>query len=472
MKNDFPLDAGLDALLCTQRNAWLRAPYPAWCERAAHLRSLRRLLFDNQACIVKAIDADFGHRPQQETELSEFWIAKEEIDEALKHGKHWMKTSRRPMNKWMFPAKARLMPQPLGVIGILAPWNYPLLLSVTPLIGALAAGNRVMIKMSELTPRFSSLFETLIGQYFARDHVAVVNGGADVGATFSGLPFDHLVFTGSTQVGSQVMRAAADNLTPVTLELGGKSPSIIGRGARFDAAVDSIMTGKLLNAGQTCIAPDYVLVPRGSEQAFVKRARAVVEKRYPHFATNPDFTSIISDRHFGRLQRLVDEARETGAQVFPLTVPAPTAAPRRFAPIILTDVPEHAAIMQEEIFGPLLPLVPYDDLTDAIAYINARPRPLALYLFEHSPAAVNQVMRETVSGGVSLNETLMHIACGSLPFGGVGASGMGAYHGREGFAAFSQMKPVFSQSRLNARGLLAPPYGRSFAALIKVMLRY
>ncbi|MBN3727795.1 coniferyl aldehyde dehydrogenase [Burkholderia sp. Ac-20379] len=472
MKNDLPGLATLDALLHDQRAAYLRAPYPSWDARAGHLRALRTMLIDHADALAEAISADFGHRAKQEVLLSEIWMAKEEIDEALRHGKRWMRARRKPMNKWLMPARATVIPQPLGVIGIVVPWNYPVLLAAGPLICALAAGNRAIVKMSELTPRTSELFEVLISKTFSRDHVAVVNGDAEIGAAFSRLPFDHLLFTGSTQVGRHVMRAAADHLTPVTLELGGKSPAIVGPGARFDNAVDAIVAGKTLNAGQTCIAPDYVLVPRGKEAEFIARARARIAKLYPDFTRNADYTSIISERHFARLDRLAAEAQAAGATLHPLTDASADPALRRFAPIAITGTPDASPLMQEEIFGPLLPIVPYDTLDQAIAYVNARPRPLALYLFEESRASIERVMHNTISGGVSINETLMHIACGTLPFGGVGASGMGAYHGYDGFVTFSKMKPVLTQSRLNARNLLSPPYGKRFAGLIKLMLKF
>ncbi|AHI65269.1 coniferyl aldehyde dehydrogenase [Burkholderia thailandensis] len=472
MKNDLPGLATLDALLRDQRAAYLRAPYPSWATRADHLRALRKMLLDNRDALAAAIDADFGHRAKEEVLMSEIWLAKEEIDEALKHGKRWIKPKSRAMNKWMRPARAKVMPQPLGVVGIVVPWNYPVLLAAGPLICALAAGNRAIIKMSELTPRTSQLFEELISKTFARDHVAVVNGDAEISAAFSGLPFDHLLFTGSTNVGRHVMRAAAENLTPVTLELGGKSPVIIGPRARFDAAVDAVITGKTLNAGQTCIAPDYVLVPRGKEAEFVARARARMAKLYPNLSTNPDYTSIISERHFARLQRLASDAQQAGAQLHPLTDAAPDPALRRLPPVLVTQAPDASQLMQEEIFGPLLPIVPYDTLDDAIAYVNARPRPLALYLFDEDRSTVERVMRDTISGGVTVNDTLMHIACGTLPFGGVGASGMGAYHGYDGFVTFSKMKPVLTQPRLNTRAMIAPPYGKRFAAILKLMLKF
>ncbi|AGK47816.1 acyl-CoA reductase family protein [Burkholderia thailandensis MSMB121] len=472
MKNDLPGLATLDALLRDQRAAYLRAPYPSWATRADHLRALRKMLLDHRDALAAAIHADFGHRAKEEVLMSEIWLAKEEIDEALKHGKRWIKPKSRTMNKWLRPARAKVMPQPLGVVGIVVPWNYPVLLAAGPLICALAAGNRAIVKMSELTPRTSQLFEELIAKTFARDHVAVVNGDAEIGAAFSRLPFDHLLFTGSTNVGRHVMRAAAENLTPVTLELGGKSPVIVGPRARFDAAVDAIVTGKTLNAGQTCIAPDYVLVPRGREAEFVARARERMAKLYPNLPTNPDYTSIISERHFARLQRLASEAQAGGAQLHPLTDAAPDPALRRLPPVLVTQAPDASQLMQEEIFGPLLPIVPYDTLDDAIAYVNARPRPLALYLFDEDRSSVERVMRNTISGGVTVNDTLMHIACGTLPFGGVGASGMGAYHGYDGFVTFSKMKPVLTQPRLNTRAMIAPPYGKRFAAILKLMLKF
>ncbi|MFM0021810.1 coniferyl aldehyde dehydrogenase [Paraburkholderia azotifigens] len=472
MKNDRPDIAALEELLREQRAAYLKAPYPSWDQRAAHLKALREVLLDNRDALADAMHADFGNRAKEEILLAEFLLIKEEIDGALRHGKRWMKAQRRATNKWLLPARAKVVPQPLGVVGIIVPWNYPVLLAAGPLISALTAGNRAIIKMSELTPRTSLLFEQLIAQTFARDHVAVVNGDAALAAAFSAQPFDHLLFTGSTKVGHEVMRAAAAHLTPVTLELGGKSPAIVGPQARFDYAVDSIVEGKTLNAGQTCIAPDYVLVPRGQEQAFIERARLRMTRLYPDFARNPDYTSIISPRHFERLERLADEAREQGAQLHALTDAAPDANTRRFPLIAVTHAPDTSMLMQEEIFGPLLPVIPYDSLDDAIAYVNARARPLSLYLYDDDKATIARVTHETIAGGMSVNETLMHLACESLPFGGVGASGMGAYHGYEGFVTFSKMKPVLTQARFNARGLIAPPYGRRVRALLSLMMRF
>lgn len=476
MKNDLPGATTLDPLhlhhlLQIQREAYAREPFPSWETRAAHLKALRAMVLDNTDALAQALDADFGQRSKAELMLSELWLVKNEIDSALKHGKRWMKPQRRATGIWLRPATAKVIPQPLGVVGIVSPWNYPILLSIGPLICALAAGNRAMIKMSEYTPRTAELVQQLIERTFAREHVAVVTGDASVGAAFCALPFDHLLFTGSTALGREVMRAAAANLTPVTLELGGKSPAIIGPHARFDAAVDSIIAGKTLNAGQTCIAPDYVLVPRGMEQAFVERARSRIATLYPHFAHNRDYTSLISARHFDRMRRLADDAVAAGAALHPLTDCAPDAARRQFPPCVVTHAPDASDLMQEEIFGPLLPLVPYDTLDDALRYINARPRPLALYLFDRAPGTIERVLHETVSGAVSVNETLLHIVCEGLPFGGVGASGIGAYHGYDGFTTFSKMKPVLVQPRINTRALLLPPYRRRFHAVMRLLFK-
>jgi coniferyl-aldehyde dehydrogenase len=465
-------DPSLGARFSAVRDASRREPFPSWEQRAAHLKRLRAMVLDHRDAFAAAISEDFGFRPRQEVELSEIFLAKQEIDAALRHGKRWMKPQRRSVNKWLMPARAKIVPQPLGVVGIVVPWNYPVLLAIGPLISALTAGNRALIKMSELTPLTSALMERLIGETFARDHVSVINGDAAMGAAFTSLPFDHLLFTGSTRVGHQVMRAAAENLTPVTLELGGKSPAIIGPNARFDYAVDSILTGKTLNAGQTCVAPDYVLVPRGREDAFIERARLTFRRMYPDFPANRDYTSIISPRHFARLEHLGAEAQTQGARLHAMAESPANGQTRRYPLVIATGAPDDCTLMQEEIFGPILPLVPYDTLDEAIAYVNARARPLSLYLYDDERATIDRVTRSTHSGGVAINETLMHLACESLPFGGVGHSGMGAYHGYEGFQTFSLMKPVLEQSRFNVRGWIAPPYGRRFAALMRLMLRF
>lgn len=470
MMRDPISDSELHLLFEAQRAACLRAPFPEWPERAGHLRSLKTLLEDNLDAIVAAIDGDFGQRPRQETLMAEMLGSMNGIRDALAHGRRWMRPQRRSANFWLRPARARVMPQPLGVVGIIVPWNYPLFLMIGPLTAALAAGNRVMIKLSEYAPGFAELMQSLFERHFASDHIAVVTGGPDIAQAFGALPFDHLLFTGSTQVGRHVMQAASRNLTPVTLELGGKSPALIAPGARFDSAVEAIMAGKLLNAGQTCIAPDYVLVERSRVSAFVAAAQRVTARLYPDFDRNPDYTTIINARHYERLQGLVDEARAAGAQVHALAEGRGDPASRRCLPVCVTGAPDSVRLMHEEIFGPLLPVVPYDALDDALAYINARPRPLALYLFETGRATIERVLKHTIAGGVTINDTLLHILNDDLPFGGVGPSGIGAYHGHDGFATFSKFKPVLYQARFNGRRLLLPPYGKTFERLIRIML--
>ncbi|MBV8273143.1 MAG: coniferyl aldehyde dehydrogenase [Cupriavidus sp.] len=461
----------MSSVFDAMRAASRRDQTPPWDVRADRLRRLRRLVQANEEAIAFAISADFTNRPRQETALLEVFPSVAGIDDALRHGKRWMRVRRARTGLWFKPGRSRLMPQPLGVVGIVVPWNYPLYLTIGPLTGALVAGNRAMVKLSEYTPRFSALFAQLVQATFAPDEVAVINGDADVAAAFSTLPFDHLLFTGSTNVGHHVMRAAAANLTPVTLELGGKSPAIIGPHADFDRAVERILVGKLLNAGQTCIAPDYVLVQADQRDRFAEAARRCVSRLYPDIARNADYTSIISPRHFDRLVSMIDAAGAAGAHVVPLTDATPDAATRRLPPVLLTDVPEDVMAMQEEIFGPVLPVVTYRSIDDAIGFVNARPRPLALYVFDKSGDVVDRVMHQTVAGGVTVNDTLFHIAQDDLPFGGVGPSGMGVYHGKAGFETFSKLKPVFHQAGLNGAGLLKPPYGKRFEAMLKMLLR-
>lgn len=457
------------------RDAHTREPMPDWSRRAQRLQRLQTLLLHNRADICAAIDADFGGRPAQETELMELYPSLSEIRHALRHGRRWMRERRSWAGFPFFPARNHVLPQPLGVVGIIVPWNYPLYLAVGPLIGALAAGNRAMLKMSELTPRFSALFAELVHTHFGDDEIRVVNGDATVAQAFAKLGFDHLLFTGSTAIAPQVLHAAAETLTPVTLELGGKSPALIAPGARFEHAVERIMLGKLANAGQTCVAPDYVLLPRAQIGHFVSTARAVVARMYPDLLDNPLYTSIISERHCQRLLSLRDQAITAGAIALALGIDdAHASAPfngRRLAPTLLLDVPEQLPLMREEIFGPWLPLVPYDTLEQALAYITARPHPLAMYVFDDDPHRQQQILRTTIAGGVTLNDTLYHVAQHALPFGGVGPSGTGSYHGEHGFRTFSHFKPVFAQARLNGAALLAPPYGRRFQWMLDWLLR-
>ena len=459
----------LHDLIDLQRAAFNREGAPDLATRREHLRRLKRMLLDHQGRIAAAISADFGHRSSPETRFGDLFPTVAGIDHMDRHLARWMRPRRRAVAWYFRPGRARVLYQPLGVVGIISPWNYPVFLAFPPLAAALAAGNRVMLKPSELTPATSALLAELLGNAFGEERIAVVTGGSDVGAAFAGLPFDHLFFTGSTPVGRKIMRAASEQLVPVTLELGGKSPVIIDRGFPLERAAGCIANGKLFNAGQTCIAPDYVLVPAESVDAFISAVAAAMRALFPAFAGNPDYTSIISDAHLQRLSGLVADARARGARVIEVD-PAATSG-RVFPPAVIADVSDDMQVMRDEIFGPLLPVVPYRDLQDAIAFVNARPRPLALYVFGHPGAGRNAVLAGTTSGGVTINDTLMHIAQESLPFGGVGASGMGAYHGEEGFRTFSHARGVFVQSRFNAVSLMRPPYGRTFERLLRVLLR-
>jgi acyl-CoA reductase-like NAD-dependent aldehyde dehydrogenase len=366
-----------------------------------------------------------------------------------------MRPERRATSFWFLPGRSRVVPQPLGVVGIVVPWNYPIYLAIGPLTAALAAGNRAMVKMSETTPATGALLARLVAERFPDGEITIVNGGTDVAQAFCRMPFDHLLFTGSTAVGRHVMHAAADNLTPVTLELGGKSPAIVGRGFPIEEAANRILYGKCLNAGQTCIAPDYALVPEDRVDAFVDAARRAVAALYPTLAANADYTAIVDERHRARLDSYLEDARAKGARIIEIN----------------PGGEDQMTIMREEIFGPLLPIVPFGDLEQAIAWVNARSRPLALYFFEYDRASIDRVVTHTISGGITINETILHIAQDDLPFGGVGPSGMGQYHGHEGFETFSKPKALFYQSRLNGLKLFHPPYGARFDALIRFLLR-
>ena len=370
-------------------------------------------------------------------------------------------------------ARAHVEYQPLGVIGIIAPWNYPLSLALMPLATALAAGNRAMIKPSEFTPATSDVLAALVAETFSEDEVTVVTGDASIGAAFAALPFDHLFFTGSTAVGRAVMRAASEHLVPVTLELGGKSPVLVDRGQPLDRVAADIAYGKLANAGQTCIAPDYVLLHEGDVDRFVEAWGKAVAALYPEGPASDDYTSIVNVRHYDRLRGLLDDAQAKGARVVE-TGPSPERAKSRahtLAPTLVLDVHDDMRIMQEEIFGPVLPIVTYRDLDEAIAFVNARPRPLALYYFGSSATNRTRVLTRTTSGGVTINGTLLHYVQDDLPFGGVGASGFGAYHGIEGFRAFSHQKAVFDVGRWNGGALLRPPFGRLTDLILSWMLR-
>jgi coniferyl-aldehyde dehydrogenase len=463
--------AGFKRVFDAMHASTRRSPVVERNRRQARLDALLALVHDNAERFVAAISTDFGHRSAHETRLLELFPSLEAVRHTRSHFGAWMKPQRKAASLWFRPGRARIINQPLGVVGIIVPWNYPLFLAISPLAAALAAGNRVMIKMSEFTPRTGELLAELVAKYFAAEDVSVVLGDATVGADFARLPFDHLLFTGSTKVGHDIMRMAADNLTPVTLELGGKSPAIIGADYPLAKAAERILVGKLLNAGQTCIAPDYVLVPAGREQAFLDAARAVVAKCFPDMANTPDYTAIVNDRHYERLQGYLTDAQARGAKVEPLSAATADATRRRLPPLALLKVDDGMRVMQDEIFGPLLPVLSYQDIDAAISYVNQHPRPLALYYFGNDGGERDRVLDETVAGGVTINDTILHIAQEELPFGGVGPSGMGHYHGLDGFKTFTKQKAVFYQSRLNGMSLFNPPYGALFERLTKFLIR-
>jgi coniferyl-aldehyde dehydrogenase len=441
--------------------------------RRERLLRIRRLLDVHGAALAAAVQADFGVRSPQLTEIADLFVLRTLLSHTLKSLSGWMKAQKVRTPLYLQPSSAYLQRQPLGVVGVIAPWNYPIQLSLAPAITALAAGNRVMLKPSELTPHTSALLAELIAQDFAADEFCVVQGDGALAAAFTRLPFDHLVFTGSTATGRKVAEAAAANLTPTTLELGGKSPCIVDASCDLASAALKIAHGKLLNAGQTCIAPDYVLVPQGSEAAFAEAFALAVTQLFPTIAGNPDYAAIISPQHHERLQALLAQAEGDGARLQVLNPGGSTIdAARQMAPVLVFGAKPGLKLMQEEIFGPILPVLPYTSLDQAIAYINERPRPLALYWFGSDNAARDAVLARTVSGGVTVNDTLMHIAHENLPFGGVGDSGWGAYHGEAGFLRLTQQKPVLVSSKWARGDLFYPPYGKRFDQIMGLLKRW
>jgi coniferyl-aldehyde dehydrogenase len=448
--------------------------------RKERLLRIQKILHEHGTTLAAAVQADFGVRSPQLTEMADLMVLRTMLSHTLRNLNRWM----RPQRVWtpvhLLPGTGRIEHQPLGVVGIISPWNYPLQLALGPAIAAIAAGNRVMLKPSELTPHTSAQLAHVIGQFFAPEEFCVIQGDTQVASHFSGLPFDHLVFTGSTAVGRKVAMAAAQHLTPTTLELGGKSPCIISNDCDLETAALRIAHGKLLNAGQTCIAPDYLLLPRGQEQAFEQAFRKAVAQLFPTLSGNPDYAAIINQKHFNRLRNLAQQAEAEGAQVQWLESAAQlsSAAPgwgdavqRQMTPALVWNVHSGMAIMQEEIFGPLLPVITYDRLDDVIHAINAGERPLALYWFGNDDKLRDSVLRRTVSGGVTVNDTLMHVAHDNLPFGGVGPSGWGAYHGKHGFLRFSHQKSVFLQAKWSPASWLYPPYGAKFQRIMTLIKR-
>ena len=464
----------MHAILERQKLAQLTDGSPSAVVRIDRLDRAIGLLVDHAAEIAEALRDDFGHRSVQGSLITDVAASIDPLKHAKKHVHRWMRRDRRrvsPAALALLGARAWVDYQPKGVVGLISPWNFPFNLTFSPLAGILAAGNRAMIKPSEFTPASSALMQRLIAGAFDETEIAVVTGGSDVGERFSSLPFDHLIFTGATSVARHVMRAAAENLVPVTLELGGKSPAIVGRGADLDLAAKRLMFGKTLNAGQVCVAPDYALVSRDRVEAFVDALRRAVAGMFPTLRDNPDYTAIVSARHHERLLGYLDDAKAKGATLRPLAATPETFDDRRMAPTVVLGVTEAMSVMREEIFGPILPVVPYDGVDDAIAYVNAHARPLSLYYFGNDRAEQEQVLANTVVGGVTINDTILHLTMDELPFGGIGPSGMGAYHGVDGFRTFSHARSVYRQARFDISAMLRPPYGKTVDRLLGFKIR-
>ena len=474
--NDLPpvlIPAEFEQCLASQRAAYLADPSPSHAQRVADLQSLARLLKENQDAIVEAISLDYGNRSRFETLFTEIFVVLDGIRGTIKSLKGWMKPQKRHVDMMTYPlARNRLIPQPLGVVGVIVPWNFPVNLSFAPLTAIFAAGNRAMVKMSENSNHLARLLVSLSPKYFPTDKLMFFEDGGGRGPAFSALPFDHLMFTGSGQTGRSVMASAARHLTPVTLELGGKSPAIVGPDFPIKTAAERLMWLKLLNAGQICTNVDYLFLPEGRVAEFTDHARRLVAKRYPDL-NGPDYTSIIDERAYQRLQSMLDDARDKGATLINLAPEhRPGGAPRKLAPHLVLGVTEDMQLMRREIFGPILPIMTYRDSEEVVRYVNGHDRPLAIYPFTHDRALQDLYITRVMSGGVSVNEGLLHVGQHDLPFGGVGASGMGHYHGYEGFVTFSKMRPVFYQGPVSAiQMLFQPPYGALATRVMNLLMK-
>jgi coniferyl-aldehyde dehydrogenase len=466
-------------ILSSQKQAYLNDGVVSSALRIDRLERAVNVLKNNQQNFVDAMTADFGHRSEHQSVFTDIASSIGPLRHAQKHVAGWQKKQKRKVTPGVLAllgAKAWVEYQPLGVVGVISPWNFPVNLTFAPLAGILAAGNRCMIKPSEYTPETSKAMAIALAEEFDADEISVITGGPETGANFSGLAFDHLLFTGATSVAKHVMRAAAANLVPVTLELGGKSPVVISRSAPMATTTDALMTGKMLNAGQICLAPDYVFVPEERMGEFVESSKQSVAKMYPTLVDNPDYTSVVNERHFERINNYVEEARGNGVEVVEIN-PAEEdfrqQQANKIPPTLVINPPEDSAIMQEEIFGPVLAVKSYAQLDETISYVNDHDRPLGLYYFGTDQKEVDQVLGETTSGGVTLNDVLMHISQENLPFGGVGPSGTGSYHGEDGFRSFSHTKAVFRQAKFNPAEKLGlrPPYGDKLMNLLKGQMK-
>ncbi len=464
------------AILDRQRASFLDEGPPTAQLRIDRINRAIDLLVRHDKAFCEAMSEDFSHRSIHQSRITDIYGSVEPLKHARKHVRQWMKSERRPV---MFPlnmagAKATVQYQPLGVVGAISPWNFPIYLTFSPLAGIFAAGNRLMLKPSEFTPATSALLAELFGKAYDETEVAIITGGPDVGAAFSSMPFDHLLFTGSTSVGRHVMRAAAENLVPVTLELGGKSPTVVGKGVDMTQVTARIANAKLLNAGQICLAPDYALVPKARLEEFVVGITGAVEQHYPTLVDNDDYTAIINERHRDRLLGYLVDAETKGGrliEVNPSNEEFGKDGNRKLPLTMVLDPTDEMRVMQDEIFGPILPVKTYDSIDEVIAYVNDHARPLALYYFGDDDAEQRRVLKRTTSGGVTINDCLMHVSCEDIPFGGVGPSGMGAYHGHEGFKNFSHARGVFKQARLDLMGVMRPPYGEKLEKALRFLIK-
>jgi coniferyl-aldehyde dehydrogenase len=462
----------LENTLKLQREAYLAHPNPSFSERKIDLKNLQEFLRDYRDELCEAVNADYGHRSKHETLFTEIFPAIDGVDQTLKHLKNWMKPQQRAVDIRNFiGASNKVIPQPLGVVGSIVPWNFPINLSFMGLISIFAAGNRAMVKMSENSRHLTRLIIEKIPEYFPKEKLAFFEETGSVGIEFSKLPFDHLMFTGSGQTGRAVMASAARNLCPVTLELGGKSPAIVCRDYSISKAAERIMFVKLLNAGQICTSVDHIYLPKGKSNEFVTAAKSIAMQRYGKLAST-DYTSIIDDKSFKRLTDALDEAKEAGAKIIQL-LPGKKwdEKTRKIAPHIVLNAPKECALMQREIFGPILPVIEYASLEDPIKTINNGARPLAIYPFSNDKEIIEMLINRVMSGGVSVNDALFHVAQHDLPFGGVGESGMGHYHGYEGFVTFSKMRPVFQQAPISAIKLMYPPYGTLATTYLDILTK-
>ncbi|MCM8571132.1 coniferyl aldehyde dehydrogenase [Gramella jeungdoensis] len=447
----------LENLLKKQKAAFRSSP-PDYKKRMQSLKKLSVIVDENKERLIEAVSSDFGFRSHQETLVLEIFPLHDEIRHAMKNLRSWTKRRKVSGSWFLLPASAYYQYQPLGSVGIMGAWNYQVLLTLSPLVDAVAAGNHAIIKPSEIAPASAEVLRKIINSNFPEEYIHCVTGDTELAKDFSSMPFDHLFFTGSTQVGKMIMAAAAPNLTPVTLELGGKSPAIIHSSYPLARAAKRIMAGKLFNSGQTCVAPDYVILPKELNNEFQDAVKKVVNKFYPDIANNEHYSHIISDKHYQRLSRLLEDAQSKGASVVEISSGTASIEGKIFTPKLVFNVNDKMEIMQQEIFGPILPVVNLENFEEAVEYVNEKPKPLALYYFDKSKKRINWLLRHTLSGGVTINDTVYHLAQHNLPFGGVGSSGVGHYHGFDGFKTFSKKRPVMHQKRLAASDLLHPPY--------------